>query len=375
MPGSVLRAATQYPVAQRRHRLVPGEELDHQPLEDGALQVGPHDPARWPPGRRRPANSRSCTSSQRRGERKPWSRWSASVGPAAVGVGPEEASDHHGPAEPRAPPPRGRARGPRPSGRRPATAFRRVWRRSRRGPGRAATVQLTATSVGSKSSAGKGKQDGRHRLPGPKSSHQVCSRPRGRRGRRHPAWNRGPSPPTMGAKAMAPVVQFRAAVALAGRFPALAGVDLSLDTGEVVLVVGANGAGKTSLLRACAGLLPVTVGRSRGARGRPDRGPHGRPAPRRPAGPCRPALRRAQRGGERPLRRAGPRPAGRRPATGRSSAWAWSGGSAPPRPVASRPGSDAGWPWPRWWPAARPSGCSMSRTPVSTPPPAPSWPS
>ena len=59
---------------------------------------------------------------------------------------------------------------------------------------------------------------------------------------------------------MAPVVQFRAAVALAGRFPALAGVDLSVETGEVVLVVGANGAGKTSLLRACAGLLPVTSG-------------------------------------------------------------------------------------------------------------------
>ena len=59
---------------------------------------------------------------------------------------------------------------------------------------------------------------------------------------------------------MAPVVQFRAAVALAGRFPALAGVDLSVETGEVVLVVGANGAGKTSLLRACAGLLPVTAG-------------------------------------------------------------------------------------------------------------------
>jgi heme ABC exporter ATP-binding subunit CcmA len=63
-------------------------------------------------------------------------------------------------------------------------------------------------------------------------------------------------------KAMAPVVRFRAAVALAGRFPALAGVDLSLDTGEVVVVVGANGAGKTSLLRACAGLLPVTSGRA-----------------------------------------------------------------------------------------------------------------
>ncbi|HXZ62962.1 MAG TPA: heme ABC exporter ATP-binding protein CcmA [Acidimicrobiales bacterium] len=59
---------------------------------------------------------------------------------------------------------------------------------------------------------------------------------------------------------MAPVVLFRSAVALAGRFPALAGVDLSVNQGEVVVVVGANGAGKTSLLRACAGLLPVTSG-------------------------------------------------------------------------------------------------------------------
>jgi ABC-type multidrug transport system ATPase subunit len=67
----------------------------------------------------------------------------------------------------------------------------------------------------------------------------------------------------MVAKAMAPVVQFQAAVALAGRFPALAGVDLSLQAGEVVVVVGPNGAGKTSLLRACAGLLAVTSGKAR----------------------------------------------------------------------------------------------------------------
>jgi ABC-2 type transport system ATP-binding protein len=59
---------------------------------------------------------------------------------------------------------------------------------------------------------------------------------------------------------MAPVVSLRAAVALAGRFPALAGVDLTLEQGEVAVVAGPNGAGKTSLLRACAGLLPVTAG-------------------------------------------------------------------------------------------------------------------
>jgi heme ABC exporter ATP-binding subunit CcmA len=60
---------------------------------------------------------------------------------------------------------------------------------------------------------------------------------------------------------MAPVVSFRAAVAVLGRFPALAGVDLDVEQGEIVLVQGPNGAGKTSLLRACAGLLAVTSGR------------------------------------------------------------------------------------------------------------------
>jgi len=59
---------------------------------------------------------------------------------------------------------------------------------------------------------------------------------------------------------MAPAVQLRTAVALAGRFPALAGVDLSVDGGEVVVIAGPNGAGKTSLLRVCAGLLAVTSG-------------------------------------------------------------------------------------------------------------------
>ncbi|HLH45790.1 MAG TPA: ABC transporter ATP-binding protein, partial [Acidimicrobiales bacterium] len=59
---------------------------------------------------------------------------------------------------------------------------------------------------------------------------------------------------------MTPAVHLRTAIALAGRFPALAGVDLRVDPSEVVVVLGPNGAGKTSLLRACAGLLPVTSG-------------------------------------------------------------------------------------------------------------------
>ncbi len=56
------------------------------------------------------------------------------------------------------------------------------------------------------------------------------------------------------------VIRFRSAVALAGNFPVLAGVDLDVARGDVVLVRGSNGAGKTSLLRACAGILRVVGG-------------------------------------------------------------------------------------------------------------------
>lgn len=59
---------------------------------------------------------------------------------------------------------------------------------------------------------------------------------------------------------MDPVICFRSAVALVGRFPVLAGVDFEVAAGEIVAIAGANGAGKTSLLRACAGLLPVVGG-------------------------------------------------------------------------------------------------------------------
>jgi len=59
---------------------------------------------------------------------------------------------------------------------------------------------------------------------------------------------------------MEPVVQFRAAVSLLGRFPALAGLDFNVAKGEIVLVHGPNGAGKSTLLRTCAGLVPVVAG-------------------------------------------------------------------------------------------------------------------
>ncbi|MFS8586675.1 MAG: heme ABC exporter ATP-binding protein CcmA [Acidimicrobiia bacterium] len=59
---------------------------------------------------------------------------------------------------------------------------------------------------------------------------------------------------------MEPVVHLRDAVALLGRFPALAGIDLEVRRGEVVLLRGPNGAGKTTVLRVCAGLVPVVRG-------------------------------------------------------------------------------------------------------------------
>lgn len=49
-------------------------------------------------------------------------------------------------------------------------------------------------------------------------------------------------------------------VSTIGPFPVLAGVDLRVARGEVVLISGPNGAGKSSLLRLLAGLLPVTAG-------------------------------------------------------------------------------------------------------------------
>ena len=59
---------------------------------------------------------------------------------------------------------------------------------------------------------------------------------------------------------MVAAVRLRSAVALLGGFPVLAGADFDVERGEVVLLQGANGAGKTSLLRACAGLLPIVRG-------------------------------------------------------------------------------------------------------------------
>ncbi len=56
------------------------------------------------------------------------------------------------------------------------------------------------------------------------------------------------------------VVQLRDAVVLAGGFPLLSGVTLELHAGSLTVVTGANGAGKTSLLRLLAGLVALSSG-------------------------------------------------------------------------------------------------------------------
>ena len=66
--------------------------------------------------------------------------------------------------------------------------------------------------------------------------------------------------PPVPLRRLAPIVHLHRAVALIGRFPALAGADLDIDPGEIVLLRGPNGAGKTTLLRACAGLVRITSG-------------------------------------------------------------------------------------------------------------------
>lgn len=59
---------------------------------------------------------------------------------------------------------------------------------------------------------------------------------------------------------MSTAVRLSDVVCLLGRFPALAGVSLAVDPGEVVLLQGPNGAGKTTVLRLCAGLLRLEAG-------------------------------------------------------------------------------------------------------------------
>src|SRR4051812_31872940 len=59
---------------------------------------------------------------------------------------------------------------------------------------------------------------------------------------------------------MAPLVSLNAVTKRFGRRLGLAPVDLRVDTGEAVAIVGENGSGKSTLLRICAGLLQPSTG-------------------------------------------------------------------------------------------------------------------
>lgn len=56
------------------------------------------------------------------------------------------------------------------------------------------------------------------------------------------------------------LLEVRALTAGYGDFQALYGIDLALEAGEVLAIIGANGAGKTTFLRALAGALPLRSG-------------------------------------------------------------------------------------------------------------------
>jgi branched-chain amino acid transport system ATP-binding protein len=58
----------------------------------------------------------------------------------------------------------------------------------------------------------------------------------------------------------APLLELRGAAASYGPIQALRGVDLEVRAGEIVAVIGANGAGKTTMLMCCSGIVPLAAG-------------------------------------------------------------------------------------------------------------------
>jgi branched-chain amino acid transport system ATP-binding protein len=60
---------------------------------------------------------------------------------------------------------------------------------------------------------------------------------------------------------MTPTLSVNGLCASIGKIPVLRGVDLHVRSGETVALLGRNGVGKTSALRAILGLLPRKGGR------------------------------------------------------------------------------------------------------------------
>ena len=65
---------------------------------------------------------------------------------------------------------------------------------------------------------------------------------------------------SVGDEQKAPLLEVREAVVHYGRIEALHGVSLVVHEGELVTLLGANGAGKTTMMRAISGLRPLTSG-------------------------------------------------------------------------------------------------------------------
>src|SRR3954454_20983670 len=66
------------------------------------------------------------------------------------------------------------------------------------------------------------------------------------------------SPPTWESPPM--LLEIRDLTLLYGRIQALHGISLHVDDGEIVALIGANGAGKSTTMRATSGLPPIASG-------------------------------------------------------------------------------------------------------------------
>ena len=69
-----------------------------------------------------------------------------------------------------------------------------------------------------------------------------------------------PGTPESTSGTVAPVLELRDVEAGYGPFRALFGVSFSIPAGNVVAVLGANGAGKCTIARLVSGLIPITAG-------------------------------------------------------------------------------------------------------------------
>ena len=57
-----------------------------------------------------------------------------------------------------------------------------------------------------------------------------------------------------------PVLEVRGAVVAYGGIVAVKGIDLRVEAGELVCLIGSNGAGKTTIMKAITALLPLRSG-------------------------------------------------------------------------------------------------------------------